>query len=144
MARRFWGAKGAIGEHIRFFGENLPVEIVGVVKDSTYISLGEDPRLMVYLCLNQNYTPSATLWFRGTGDPAASLDFVRRQVQSLDRDVLLSNPQTVTQVSRELLWAQRLGAVLFASFGALAGVLTVVGLYGVMSYLRATRHTTPV
>jgi putative ABC transport system permease protein len=38
------------------------------------------------------------------------------------------------QVSYESLWAPRLGAMLFMAFGALAGLLTVVGLYGVISY----------
>ena len=62
------------------------------------------------------------------------LSAVRREVQSLDRDVLLSGLQTSMQVSYESLWAPRLGAMLFMAFGALAGLLTVVGLYGVISY----------
>jgi len=62
------------------------------------------------------------------------LSAVRREVQSLDRDVLLSDLQTAMQVSYESLWAPRLGAMLFMAFGALAGLLTVVGLYGVISY----------
>jgi len=62
------------------------------------------------------------------------LSAVRREVQSLDRDVLLSGLQTSMQVSYESLWAPRLGATLFMAFGALAGLLTVVGLYGVISY----------
>jgi predicted permease len=134
MARHFWGGKSPIGARLRFFGESAPVEIVGIVKDSTYISLGEDPRLMVYLCLRQSYSPAITLWVRTIGEPAAMLGAVRREVQSLDRDVLLSDLETAMEVSRESLWAPRLGAVLFTAFGALAGVLTVVGLYGVISY----------
>jgi predicted permease len=134
MARHFWGGKSPIGARLRFFGESAPVAIVGIVKDSTYISLGEGPRLMVYLCLRQNYSPAITLWVRTIGEPAAMLGAVRREVQSLDRDVLLSDLETAMEVSRESLWAPRLGAVLFTAFGALAGVLTVVGLYGVISY----------
>ena len=134
IARHFWSGKDPIGARLRFFGESAPVEIVGMVKDSTYISLGEAPRLMVYLCLRQNYSPAVTLWVRTTGEPEAMLGAVRREVQSLDRDVLLSDLQTAMQVSRESLWAPRLGAILFTAFGALAGLLTVVGLYGVISY----------
>jgi putative ABC transport system permease protein len=62
------------------------------------------------------------------------LSAVRREVQSLDRDVLLSDLETAVQANRESLWAPRLGAVLFTAFGALAGLLTLVGLYGVISY----------
>jgi putative ABC transport system permease protein len=134
MARHFWSGRNPIGARLRFFGENTPVEIVGVVKDSTYISLGEAPRLMVYLCLGQYYSPTATLWVRTTGEPEAMLGALRREVQNLDRGVLLADLDTVMQLSRESLWAPRLGAILFAAFGALAGALTVVGLYGVISY----------
>jgi predicted permease len=134
MARRFWSGKNPMGARLRFFGESTPVEIVGVVRDSTYISLGEAPRLMVYLALRQNYLPAVTLWVRTTGEPEAMLGAVWREVRKLDRDVLLSDLQTAMQVSRESLWAPRLGAVLFTFFGALAGLLTVVGLYGVISY----------
>ncbi|HXM40891.1 MAG TPA: ABC transporter permease [Bryobacteraceae bacterium] len=134
MARHFWSGKTPIGARIRFFGESTPVEIVGVVKDSVSGSLGEPARLMVYLCLRQYYSPAVTLWVRTTGEPEAVLGALRREVQSLDRDVLLSDIQTAMQVSRESLWAPRLGAVLFTAFGALAGLLTVVGLYGVVSY----------
>jgi macrolide transport system ATP-binding/permease protein len=134
MARRFWSAGNPLGARLRFYGEDASVQIVGVVKDSTYINLGEDPRPMVYLCLRQNYMPTVALWVRTIGQPEAMLGTLRGEVQSLDRGVLLTDLQTAGQVSHELLWAQRLGAVLFASFGALAGLLTVVGLYGVISY----------
>jgi predicted permease len=134
MARHFWSGGSALGARLRFFGENTPVEIVGIVKDSANGSPGEPPRLMVYLCLRQYYSPAVTLWARTTGGPEALLGALRREVQSLDRDVLLSDLQTAMQVSRESLWAPRLGAVLFTAFGALAGLLTVVGLYGVVSY----------
>jgi len=89
---------------------------------------------MVYLSLRQSYAPAVTLWVRTTGEPEAMLGAVRREVQSLDRDVLLSNLQTAMQASHESLWAPRLGAILFTAFGALAGLLTVVGVYGAISY----------
>ncbi len=134
MARHFWGGKNPIGGRLRFFGDSAPVEIVGVAKNCTYISPGEAPRLMVYLSLRQSYAPAVTLWVRTTGEPEAMLGAVRREVQSLDRDVLLSNLQTAMQASHESLWAPRLGAILFTAFGALAGLLTVVGVYGAISY----------
>jgi len=71
---------------------------------------------------------------RTTGQPEAMLNALRREVQSLDRGVLLSDLQSAMQVSYESLWEPRLGAVLFTAFGALAGLLTVIGLYGVISY----------
>ncbi|MGO4884549.1 MAG: ABC transporter permease [Bryobacteraceae bacterium] len=134
MARHFWNGKDPIGARLRFFGDNTPVEIVGVVKDIVYRSPGDPPSMMVYLSLRQYDWPTVTLWVRTAGEPEAMLSTIRREVQSLDRDVLLSDVETAMQVSHEGLWQQRLGAVLFGAFGALAGVLTIVGLYGVISY----------
>lgn len=134
MARRFRSGTDPIGARLRFFGESAPVEIVGVVRDCTYMGPEQAARPMVYLCLRQNYAPAVTLWVRTTGDPERMLGAVRREVQSLDPDVLLSDLQTAMQVSRDLMWAPRLGAVLFTAFGALAGLLTVVGVYGAISY----------
>ena len=134
MARRFWNGTNPIGARLRFFGESAPVEIVGVVRDTPDARLREAPRLMVYLCLRQYFAPAVTLWVRTAGEPEAILEVLRREIQSLDPGVLLSDLQTAMQVSRDALWAQRLGAILFTLFGALAGVLTVIGLYGVISY----------
>ena len=134
LARRFWTVSSAVGARLHLFGEAAPVQIVGVVKDSTYLSLQETSRLMVYLCLLQNYSPAVTLWVRTTGPPEEVLGMLPREVQSLDRGVLLRDAQTAMQVSSESLWAPRLGAILFTVFGSLAGLLTVVGLYGVISY----------
>jgi putative ABC transport system permease protein len=134
MARLLSSGSNPIGERLRFFGESAPAEIVGIVKDSANGSVEGPPRLMVYLCLRQFYSPTVTLWVRTEGAPEAMLSAVRREVQSLDRDVLLSDLETAVQANRESLWAPRLGAVLFTAFGALAGLLTLVGLYGVISY----------
>ncbi|MGA2589852.1 MAG: ABC transporter permease [Bryobacteraceae bacterium] len=134
MARRFWSGKDPIGARLRLFGESAPVEIVGVVRDSTYMSMGEPPRLMVYLCLRQNYSPTVTLCVRTSGDPQNMLGPVRREIQRLAPGILVSDLQTMPQIIHESLWAPRLGAILFAAFGALAGLLTVVGIYGVISY----------
>ena len=134
MARLFWTGKDPIGQRLRFFGESSPVEVVGLVKDSTYLSLGEPPRLMVYLCLRQNYSPAVTLYVRTYGDLEAAIAPVRRELQKLDSAILVAPPETVHQVLRNSLWEPRLGATLFGAFGVLAGVLTVFGIYGVISY----------
>jgi macrolide transport system ATP-binding/permease protein len=134
MARLFWSGKNPVGQRLRFFGESSPVEVVGLVKDSTYLRLGEAPRLMIYLCLRQNYSPAVTLYVRTYGDPEAAIGSVRREVQKLDPGILLAPPETVRQILRESLWEPRLGAMLFGAFGVLAGLLTVVGIYGVISY----------
>jgi putative ABC transport system permease protein len=134
MARLFWNGKNPIGRRLRLFGDNSPVEVVGVVKDSTYVTLGEPPRLMTYLCLWQNYSPNVTLYVRTHANPEGTIAAVRREVQGLDPGILLTPGETVSQMLEQSLWEPRLGAMLFGAFGLLAGLLTVVGIYGVISY----------
>ena len=73
------------------------------------------------------------LYVRTAGDPEAVAGTVRREVQSLDRNLLLQVESMGTSI-RELLWAQRLSAGVLAVFGALALLLATIGIYGVISY----------
>jgi putative ABC transport system permease protein len=59
---------------------------------------------------------------------------VRSQVQSLDRNLAITNVQTIEEVLDLGLWAPRIAAVLLTFFGIVALVLAGTGVYGVLSY----------
>jgi predicted permease len=132
-AAAYWPGQDPIGQHISFAGEGLPVEVIGIVKTANYQAIAEPPQPMVYLSLVQYYFPTAVLYVRTKGDPEAVAGAVRREVQSLDRNLLLQVESLETSI-RELLWAQRLSAGVLAVFGALALLLATIGIYGVISY----------
>jgi putative ABC transport system permease protein len=132
-ARAYWPGQDAIGQHISFAGEGLPVEVIGIVKTANYLAIAEPPQPLVYLSLAQYYFPTAVLYVRTAGDPDAVMGAVRRRVQALDGNLLLQ-VETVQTSIRELLWAQRLSAGLLAVFGGLALGLATIGIYGVISY----------
>jgi ABC-type antimicrobial peptide transport system permease subunit len=71
---------------------------------------------------------------RTSGDPAAMLGVVRREVQSFDRNMPVTQIRTVEDVLLQALWAPRVGAGLLSVFALLALILASVGLYGIMSY----------
>ncbi len=95
------------------------MEVIGIVKTANYQAIAELPQAMVYLSLVQYYFPTAVLYVRTAGDPEAVAGTVRREVQTLDRNLLLQVESLETSI-RELLWAQRLSAGVLAVFGALA------------------------
>jgi predicted permease len=132
-AAAYWPDRDPIGQHISFAGEGLPVEVIGIVKTANYQAIAEAPQPMVYLSLVQYYFPTAVLYVRTAGEPEAAASAVRREVQSLDRNLLLQVESLETSI-RELLWAQRLSAGVLAVFGALALLLATIGIYGVISY----------
>ncbi len=134
MAKHFWPNEEALGKRFTFFGEDQLREIVGVVHDSTILQVGEDPTPVVYLPLQQNFSPFATMQVRTTDNPAAVMGTVRSQVQSIDRNLALTNLQTIGEIMNDGLWAARMGAALLALFALLALVLAAIGIYGVMGY----------
>jgi predicted permease len=134
MAEKFWPGKDPLGQRFRFFGEQEPLEVVGVARNAKYNSLGEDPQPYAYLPLDQWFTGALTLVARAHQDPAAILLPVQRELSSLHRDMPLVGISTVGQLLYNSLWASRLGASLLGAFGGLALVLASVGIYGVMSY----------
>jgi predicted permease len=137
-ANAYWPGENPVGRRVRFFGENATAEVIGVAQTGNYLAIGEKPRPFVYLSMMQYYFPTAVLFIRTTGEPDAVLGSVRREVQAMDRNLLLQ-AETVNTTIRQSLWAQRLSASLLAAFGLLALLLATIGIYGVVSYVVAHR-----
>jgi predicted permease len=134
MASHFWLDQDPIGKRFHFFGETKLLEVVGVVGNTVINQIGEDPQPLVYLPLTQDYAPAATLQVLTPGEPRTTVATVRGQIQSLDRNLAITNVQTIEDVLNQGLWAPRMAAGLLTLFGALALALASIGVYGVLSY----------
>jgi predicted permease len=134
MARLYWPDESALGKRFRFFVEEEYREVVGVVETVKYVTLGEAPQPATYFPLRQSQQDTMVLYVRSAGDPGALLVPVQRELRRVDPNVPIQNPQRVSDVIDQSLWAVKLGAGLLAVFGALALALACVGLYGVMAY----------
>jgi putative ABC transport system permease protein len=116
------------------------LEIVGVVADSKYLSLGEAPEPQVYLSYlqPQQVRRVRTLLLRTSGPPAAALVPAKRAITDLDRSAEVE-AQTMKEHVARALWPSRIGTLVLGSLGVLGLLLAMVGLYGVMSYAVSRR-----
>ncbi|MEP6536800.1 MAG: ABC transporter permease [Bryobacteraceae bacterium] len=143
MANRFFAGQNPIGKTYRPEGVRLlaPVEIVGVVKDAKYTSLREEIHPTVYVPTSQIGLPGRSITFelRAAASPANLISAVKPAIGEVNRDVNFQFKTLTAQVD-ESLARERLLATLSGFFGALALLLAVIGLYGVMSYNVARRR----
>ncbi len=145
LANKFFSGENPIGKRFRQENGNKiddPVEIIGVVKDAKYETLRDDAPPTAYLAMSQKAKPNASLTFevRSAGAaPTALVSAVKSAVADVNRDVSLQFKTLAVQVD-ESLARERLLATLSGFFGALALLLAMIGLYGVMSYNVARRR----
>jgi predicted permease len=140
MARRFWGDLDPIGRRFRLgASEGQVVRIVGVAGNGKYGTVGERPRPYMYLPMDQDYHSGVTLVLHTEGDPAAMVPMVRAVVNRLDPNLGTFGVMTMAEHLDNALNLARTSALLAGSFGAVALLLAVIGIYGVVAYSVARR-----
>ncbi len=139
FAKRFLPGQDPIGKRYNHTGPNDPFwEIIGVVPDGKYNTLGEEPKAVVYRPLRY-FDSSMTLVARTEGDPQTVLAALRRVVQEVDSTLPIYDAKTLTEHMNIPLFPAKMAAGILTSFGVLALLLAAVGIYGVMSYVVAGR-----
>ncbi len=142
-ARRFGSGAGK-----RIFFGKTPVEVVGVARNSKYVTIGETDRPYLYLPLAQSDDGGLTLIVRTAGDPVQGpvqapmhmIDAVRQTVRSLDPNLPVYEIKTMNQHLSGVLVGARLGALVLGILGGIALLLAALGIYGVMA--SAVNHRT--
>jgi predicted permease len=139
LADRLWANEDPVGKTLRDETGQLRA-VVGVAADTIYTSTMERERPAYYLPLAQNYESAVALHVRAAGNPMALVPAIRDAVRQADSQLALERPQLLRDVLDRTLGPQRMMATLVSLFGAVALILAVLGLYGVMAQA-ATRRT---
>jgi predicted permease len=145
MARTLWPGQDAIGKRFRLGRDAEWFEVVGIVEDGKYVTLGEQPRPYFYVPIAQRYLTPFTLIVRARTDPAPLVSPLRRVVRDVDSDLPVFDVRTMEAHVRESVFGLmplRMGAYIAGAQGLVGLFLAVMGLYAVVSYavMRRTRE----
>jgi predicted permease len=134
MARRFWPGASALGKQVGD-SENW-AEVIGVVENGQPRRAGQLalPRIYWPYMQSQSDNTDMTLLLRYRGDKAGTLTAVRREVQSLDPNLPLSLPMSLTEAVRLATLPWRVASVLANFFGLIGLTLAALGIYGLVAY----------
>ena len=137
MAKYYFGNRSPIGRHIGFGDEPGAVadmEIIGVVRDFKYRGVRDQitrQGLIPYLALP--FASNMPSYVRTSLPPEQAFGLIRRTVASLDPSLPVYDMRTLEDTIDASLLNERLVASLSTMFGALATLLAIIGLYGVMA-----------
>ena len=136
-AKDFWPGRDPLGQRFRLDPTGPEIEVVGVVNDSRVVTIFEAPRSVLYLPWSQAGGAMSTLVVRmSSRDPGAAAR-IRETFASVDPQLTPYGFDWLDDLVHDSpngLMPVRLGAQLTAVIGVLALILTVVGLYGVLSF----------
>ena len=136
MADKFWPGQDPIGKR---FGQGNDrstwYEVVGVIGSIRSLGLTRNSPFEFYRTIDQSSFGSMAVVVRTrAGDPTAIIPAARQIVASIDPSLPLTQVQTMEAVVAGSVGQPRLMSALTALFGALAGLLAMIGVYGVMAY----------
>lgn len=132
-ARKYFANQDPLGRHVRV-GKTGDFIIVGVSADHPVRAVGEAPRPYFQFAIDQTQVGFANLVIRTDGSARDLTPLVRRELLALQPRMAFLGLEPMTGMVDATLFPARAAMVLLGCFGALATVLAVVGLYGVVSF----------
>ena len=134
LARKYWPNEDPIGKHVTYARRQIVTEVVGVAGDVRESALDSDMGVVFYTPYSQFTWPNVAIAIRTAGDPNGVTNAARREVFAMDRDMPVTELQTMEDYVARSLGQRRELLFVVGSFAALALVLAIIGLYGLMAY----------
>jgi len=143
FAQHYFGSQPAIGRHIGLGGDpgtKTDIEIIGVVGDTRYQTMHQDPPRQVYFPYLQNeWAGAMTAYVRTNLPPDQMFPVLRTAVSKINPNLPIFLMKTEERQKDDSLAVELLASRLSTAFGILATILAGIGLYGVMGFVVARR-----
>lgn len=137
MAQRFWPLENAVGKRITLRDETRT--IIGVVGNVRSQGLQSEPQPTLYVPYNQMGVRSANLVLRTSMDLETIVPSIRAALQELDRDLPVTDIQTLPALVSRSLAQERYRTLLIGVFAVIAAMLAGLGIYGTMARMVSSR-----
>ena len=141
FANRYFPHGSAIGRKFWMNGrDKLGTTIVGEIANGRTDDLTQEASPEIYLPLWQATAFSKHLVIRTVADPRTMVAAVERELRSVDPTAAIENVKTLEQIRDESLSSRTFAMHLLTGFSAVGSLLTLVGIYGVLSLSVASRR----
>ncbi len=136
MATKLWPNENPIGKRVTIYmkRENKPSEVIGVVGDLKHAGLAAAVHPTAYWPYPELTFPFMTLVIRTDGDPLALAPAVRQAVLNLDKNQPIADVVPMESLLATSLARTRFATQVMALFAAMALLLAVTGIYGLVAY----------
>jgi putative ABC transport system permease protein len=134
LAQRAWPGENPIGKTLKTEVGDERVEVIGVVEHIRQVFVHTDSREAIYWAYGTYPGGGLGVIVRASGDPTSLVGPIREEVRKMDPDVVIYSVTTLKELVSKSMATTRFVVMLMGVFAAVAVVLTVVGLYGVVSY----------
>jgi putative ABC transport system permease protein len=141
FVERYFPKGAVLGKKIWINGREQPAtEIVGVVGNGRTDDLTQAPEPEIYLSFWQATAFSKHLVLRTVGDPRSVIAAVPRELHTVEPTAAVENVKTLNQIRSDSLASRTFAMQLLVGFAVVGSVLTLVGIYGVLSLSVAARR----
>jgi putative ABC transport system permease protein len=131
------GALDPVGRQFTLLADQVAetFTVIGVVEDVMIEDIAErEITPTAFIAYAYQQTPNTGLIVRVEGDAVALTPAIRAAIRESDATMPVFSASSMEEIRRQGFWQYRLFGQMFGTFGALAVLLAIVGVYGVLSY----------